>query len=159
MLHWKTGRKVSLVGWSLGGIFARELARQHPEMVRLVVTLGSPFSGPPQATNVWRLYEIVSGEKIEAIDPRLTERMRKVPPVPSTAVYSRTDGVAAWQACLEPEAAHTENVEVPGSHCGLGHNPWAAWVIADRLSQAEGKWQPFDAGRASWVFPGRRRAG
>lgn len=153
MLHWKHERKVSLVGWSLGGIFARELARQHPDMVRLVISLGSPFSGPPQATNVWRLYEMVSGEKIESIDRRLMERMRLVPPVPSTAIFSRTDGVTSWQACLEPEAEHTENVEIPGSHCGLGHNPWAAWVIADRLAQPEGAWRPFDPGRAAWLFP------
>jgi pimeloyl-ACP methyl ester carboxylesterase len=152
-LHWKTGRKVSIVGWSLGGIFARELARQHPDMVRLVVTLGSPFSASPRATNVWRLYEMVSGQRIEDIDPELVARMRQPPPVPSTAVYTRGDGITAWQACLEPSASRTENVRVPGSHCGLGHNPWAAWVIADRLSQAEDTWQPFDPGPAAWLFP------
>jgi pimeloyl-ACP methyl ester carboxylesterase len=158
-LHWRSGRKVSLVGWSLGGIFARELARLHPEMVRQVITLGSPFAASPRATNVWRLYERIAGQRVEDIDPELLRRMRRAPPVPSTAVYSRSDGIASWRACLEPEAPHTDNVRVPGSHCGLGHNPWAVFVIADRLAQQEGGWQPFDRrGMRRLVFPAHARA-
>jgi pimeloyl-ACP methyl ester carboxylesterase len=153
-LHWRSGRKVSLVGWSLGGIFARELARRHPDMVRQVITLGSPFAATPRATNVWRLYERVTGQPVESIDPELMRRMREPPPVPSTAVYSRSDGIASWRACREPEAPHTDNVRVPGSHCGLGHNPWAAYVIADRLAQPEDQWRPFDrGGLRRLVFP------
>lgn len=156
-LHWRSGRKVSMVGWSLGGIFARELARLHPEMVRQVVTLGSPFAASPRATNVWRLYERVSGQRVEDIDPELLRRMREHPPVPSTAVYSRSDGVASWRACLEPEASHTDNVRVPGSHCGLGHNPWAVYVIADRLAQCEDEWRPFARkGLRRVMFPPHR---
>jgi pimeloyl-ACP methyl ester carboxylesterase len=143
-LYWRTGRKVSLVGWSLGGIFARELARLHPEMVRQVITLGSPFAASPRSTNVWRLYERVTGESVDDLDPALLRRMRLPPPVPSTAIYSRSDGIASWRACLEPEAPHTDNVRVPGSHCGLGHNPWAVYVIADRLAQSEETWRPFE---------------
>jgi pimeloyl-ACP methyl ester carboxylesterase len=153
-LYWRTGRTVSLVGWSLGGIYARELARQRPEMVRLVVTLGSPFSGA-RATNVDRLFEAVSGLSIDDLDADFLRRMREPPPVPSTAVYSTTDGVAHWEACIDlPEGPTTENVRVLGSHCGLGHNPLAVHVIADRLAQAEGKWRRFDLG--GWrglVFP------
>ena len=91
-LHWRSGRKVSLVGWSLGGIFARELARLHPEMVRQVISLGSPFAASPRATNVWRFYERITGQSVDELDPTLQRRMRLPPPVPSTAVYSRTDG-------------------------------------------------------------------
>jgi pimeloyl-ACP methyl ester carboxylesterase len=153
-LYWTSGRKVSVVGWSLGGIYARELARQRPEMVRLVVTLGSPFASA-RSTNVDRLFEAVSGLSIDELDKEFLRRMREAPPVPSTAVYSTSDGIAHWEACVDsPEGAETENVRVPGSHCGLGHNPLAVYVIADRLAQSENGWRRFE--RSSWrslVFP------
>src|ERR1700741_5153322 len=88
-LHGRYGRKVSLVGWSLGGIFAREMARRAPDHVRTVITLGSPFSGAPKASNAWRLYERASGRKVDDWPER--ELMKTPPPVPSTAIYSRTD--------------------------------------------------------------------
>ncbi len=153
-LYWRTGRKVSLVGWSLGGIYARELARQRPEMVRLVVTLGSPFASA-RSTNVDRLFEAVSGLSIDELDADFLRRMREAPPVPSTAIYSTSDGIAHWEACVDAhEDATTENVRVPGSHCGLGHNPLAVYVIADRLAQPEGRWRRFDlSGWRCLVFP------
>jgi hypothetical protein len=119
-----------------------------------VITLGSPFAASPRATNVWRLYERITGQSVDELDTALQRRMRLPPPVPSTAVYSRTDGVAAWRACLEPKAPHTDNVRVPGSHCGLGHNPWAVYVIADRLAQPDGDWRPFErSGLRKLAFP------
>jgi hypothetical protein len=123
-------------------------------MVRLVITLGSPFSGA-RATNVDRLFEAVSGLSIDELDADFLRRMREPPPVPSTAVYSTSDGVAHWEACIDvPEGPTTENVRVPGSHCGLGHNPLAVHVIADRLAQPEGRWRRFDRGGwRSLVFP------
>jgi pimeloyl-ACP methyl ester carboxylesterase len=153
-LYWTSGRKVSVVGWSLGGIYARELARQRPEMVRLVVTLGSPFASA-RSTNVDRLFEAVSGLSIDQLDKEFLRRMREAPPVPSTAVYSTSDGIAHWEACVdEHEDDETENVRVPGSHCGLGHNPLAVYVIADRLAQAENGWRRFERGGwRSLVFP------
>ena len=141
-LRARHGRPVSLVGWSLGGIYARELARRRPEDVRQVITLGSPFSGAPRASNAWRLYERVSERKVEDWEGR--ERMKTPPPVPSTAIYSRTDGIVAWQGCLERHGPTSENIEVAGSHCGLGHNPQALFALADRLAQAEGDWRPFE---------------
>jgi pimeloyl-ACP methyl ester carboxylesterase len=141
-LHARTGRRVSLVGWSLGGILAREMAKRAPQDVRLVVTLGSPFAGGGRASNLARLYEAVSGRRI-VDDPHLRQRIREAPPVPLTSIYSRTDGVVAWRACLEDEGSTAENVEVRGSHCGLGHNPAALWVVADRLAQPEGRWSRF----------------
>lgn len=135
-------RKVSLIGWSLGGVFAREMARRAPDKSRSVITLGSPFAGEPKASNAWQLYERASQRKVEDWPQR--ELMRLPPPVPSTAIFSRSDGIVAWQGCLEQEGPTSENIEVEGSHCGLGHNPAALYAIADRLAQPEGGWRPFD---------------
>ncbi|HUG21653.1 esterase/lipase family protein [Piscinibacter sp.] len=148
-LHERYGRKVSLVGWSLGGVYARELARRAPSQVRSVITMGSPFAGAPRASHAWRLYEFVSGRSADDWPGR--ERMKQPPPVPSTAIFSRSDGIVAWQGCLEREAGSTENVEVHGSHNGLGHNPAVLYVVADRLAQPEGRWQRFDR-RGLWRF-------
>jgi pimeloyl-ACP methyl ester carboxylesterase len=142
------GRKISLVGWSLGGIYAREIARAAPERIRQVITLGSPFAGRGGASNVRRLYELITGRKIRDHDPAVLARLHEPPPVPSTSIYSRTDGVAHWRACLEQPAPNTDNIEVRGSHCGLGFNPVVLYAIADRLAQAEDAWRPFD--RTGW---------
>lgn len=137
------GRKVSLVGWSLGGVYARELAKAMPEHVRGVITLGSPFAGPPKSTNAWRIYELTSGRDIEREHD--TYELPVAPPVPTTSIYSRTDGIVAWQGSIQrPDHAHTENIEVIASHIGLGLNPSAWWAVADRLAQPEGAWKPFD---------------
>jgi len=85
--------------------------------------------------------------------------MKTPPPVPATAIFSRSDGIVAWQGCLEREGPQTENIEVEGSHCGLGHNPVALYAIADRLTQPEGRWQRFDrSGLRSFVYPDPYRA-
>ncbi|HEY0858624.1 MAG TPA: alpha/beta hydrolase [Albitalea sp.] len=133
---------VSLVGWSLGGIYARELAKKLPRRVRQVVTIGTPFAGTAEQTNVAWVYRLVNGQK-PALDEALVERLRTPPAVPTTSIYSRTDGVVAWQACLNPEPLpHVENIEVDGSHCGLGWNPKVLSIVADRLRQPEGAWRP-----------------
>jgi pimeloyl-ACP methyl ester carboxylesterase len=148
--------KVSLIGWSMGGIFAREMARRAPDQVRQVISLGSPFAGAPKASNAWQLYERVSGRKVEDWPHR--ELMRSPPPVPSTAIFTRSDGIVAWQGCLEQETSGTDNIEVEGSHCGLGHNPAVLYAIADRLSQDEGAWKPFDrSGGRGLVYPDWKR--
>jgi pimeloyl-ACP methyl ester carboxylesterase len=117
------GRRISLVGWSLGGIYAREIARVAPDAVRQVITLGSPFRG--------RLRRDVG--------PEAAGTLR----VPTTAVFTRTDGVVPWQLCVERPGPRRESVEVRGSHIGLGHNPAVLLVVADRLAQPEGTWAPF----------------
>lgn len=146
-IHAATGQKVSLVGWSLGGVMARQVARLRPNLVRQVVSLGSPFAGDPRSTSVWRLYELLTGQKVSdsAIQAQLAES-RKPMPVRSTAIYSKADGIVAWQGCLEPAADSSENIEVYGSHCGLGVNPSVLYAVADRLAQPEGEWRPFDRG-------------
>jgi pimeloyl-ACP methyl ester carboxylesterase len=110
------GGRVSLVGWSLGGVFARELARRAPGLVRGVITLGSPFGD------------------------------REPPPVPTTAIYSQSDGIVNWRDCVEAAGPRTENIAVVASHCGLGVHPLALLAIADRLAQPDGDWKPFDRG-------------
>lgn len=149
-------RKVSLIGWSLGGVFARELARRSPSLVRQVITLGSPFANEPKASNAWQLYELLSDRKAEDWPDR--EAMKLPPPVPSTAIYSRTDGIVAWQGCREQDSTTTQNIEIEGSHCGLGHNAAALFAIADRLALPEGEWSPFDrSGLRGLLYPDPRR--
>lgn len=143
--------KVSLIGWSLGGLYAREMAKEFPTLARCVITLGSPFAGHPRATNAWRFYEWVSGQDVH--DPELIEQIRGVPPVPTTSIYSRTDGVVAWQCSLNEESPQAENIEVHASHIGMGMNPLALYAIADRLRQDPAHWKRFDAqGARRWFF-------
>lgn len=141
-----SGRKISLVGWSLGGVMARHMARDHPECVRQVITLGAPFTGDPTATSCRHYYEMVSGEDLNASHSREAWQANRVPPsVPTTSIYSKSDGVTAWQNCLEIETASAENIEVMGSHMGLPHNAAALYAVADRLAQPETGWQPYAA--------------
>jgi pimeloyl-ACP methyl ester carboxylesterase len=148
------GRTISLVGWSLGGIYARELAKLMPESVRQVITLGSPFAGHPKSTNAWRIYEWASGRSADEVDPEFGRSMAEPPPVPTTAIFSRSDGICAWQGCMERPSARTESIEVESSHCGMGHHPAVAFAVADRLAQPEGNWKPFDrSGWRSLIYP------
>ena len=154
-IHEATGQKVSLVGWSLGGVMARLVARRAPDAVRQVISLGSPFTGNPRATNVWRTYQLLTGQKFD--DGHTQTQLREVsetPPVPTTAIYTRADGVVAWQNCVEAPGQETDNIEVRGSHCGLGVNPAVLYAVADRLAQADGDWHPFARdGLKALVYP------
>ena len=149
------GRRVSIVGWSAGGILAREIARRAPERTRMVITLGAPFRGNHRATHAWRLYSLVNrGPELEEAMSEANRRAREEPlSVPTTCLYSRVDGIVAWECCTSLPAPRTENVEVASSHVGYGHNLEALYVIADRLAQPEGSWRPLEQG------PARRRRG
>ena len=148
------GQRVSIVGWSLGGIYARQLAKMMPEHTRQVITLGSPFTGDPRHTNAWRLYQMASGHKVDDRDRHMGGAISEAPQAPTTAIYSKTDGICAWQNCIEETSENTENIEVKGSHCGLWHNPAAVYAIADRLAQKDGGWKPFQrSGLKSLIFP------
>jgi pimeloyl-ACP methyl ester carboxylesterase len=143
-IHATTGRKVSIIGWSLGGIYARDLALWAPEMVRSVVTLGSPFAGDVRATNATRLYEAMSGEAVEE-NSEMRRAIAGDLPVPATSFYSRADGIVNWRTCLLRSSDTAENIEVHfASHVGIGVNPAALWAIADRLAQAEGQFSQFN---------------
>ena len=140
------GQKVSLIGWSLGGAMANALALRMPERIRQVVTLGSPLSGHPKGTNAWRIFEMVSG--FRADDERLMELVEGKPTVPTTSIMSKTDGIVNWRMSLAQESAIAENIEVSATHMGMGANPVVLWIIANRLAQTEGQWQPFKADHA-----------
>ena len=144
-------QKVSLIGWSLGGIYAREIAKEQPEHARCVITLGTPFAGHPRATNAWRFYELVSGKAVT--DQQLLEQLRHPPACPTTSIYSKTDGVVAWQCSINEAAPQTENIEVHASHVGMGMNPLALYAIADRLAQDPDHWHRFDLkGARKWFY-------
>ena len=141
------GRKVSLVGWSLGGIYAREIARTVPHAVRQVVTLGSPFGAEADATHAGWLYRVLSGSKPPQ-SPRYLQDLRRPLPVPSTSVFSKADGIVPWQGCLQKEGPISENIEVPGvSHLGMGTHRAVLALVAERLAQPEGQWKPRSPGR------------
>jgi dienelactone hydrolase len=143
-IHRETGRKVSIVGWSLGGVYARDLALQAPGIVRYVVTLGSPFANDIRATNATRLYEALTGETM-GDNPELEAAIAGDLPVPVTSIYSKSDGIVNWRTCLLRPSETAENIEVYfASHVGIGVNPAALWAIADRLAQREGEFHPFD---------------
>lgn len=135
--------QISLIGWSLGGIYSREIAKLCPELVRQVITLGTPFKSVGEGTNAGRVYEILSKDKSH-LDPDIIKRLSIPPPVPFTSIYSKTDGVVHWECSIEDEGPTAQNIEVPGaSHLGLGHNPIAMYVIADRLMQKRETWSPY----------------
>ena len=153
-LHHTTGRKVSLVGWSLGGVFALYGAHQVPECVRCVVTLGSPLSvdpegsaSPPLVKAMYRLIAHPMGPAAHTMQPRarkLRERTRL--PMPLSCLYSISDGVVpAQEATVDGDPTLHENIRVPGSHVGLGFNAVVLWIVADRLSQPQGQWHRFEA--------------
>jgi pimeloyl-ACP methyl ester carboxylesterase len=140
----RTGGPVSMVGWSLGGIYAREMARRHPQQVRQVITLGSPFAiTDPRQSRADGVYRRHSNRHADAGRVPTWEEIAQPISVPSTAVYSRSDGITAWQACVEPETALHENVEVRCAHLGFGTDPATLWLIADRLALPAGRWRPF----------------
>jgi thioesterase domain-containing protein len=139
------GRKVSVIGWSAGGVFARELARAQPDHVRMVITLGSPIRGNQQATHAWRMWRMLNRRSQARQVVSEAARIAREEPlqVPTTCIFSKSDGIVAWQCCLSRPAAQTENVEVRSTHLGYGHNIETLRVIADRLAQPEGQWRPY----------------
>ncbi|NHA68121.1 esterase/lipase family protein [Phycicoccus flavus] len=139
------GRRVSIVGWSAGGIYARELARSLAHYTRAVVTLGSPFAGHPEATRAWAMYRLLNrGAHTADLFTAEAIAARAAPlEVPTTSIWSRTDGIVAWQCCVADEAPLTENVEVGATHLGYGHHLETLKVVCDRLAQPEGAWTPY----------------
>jgi pimeloyl-ACP methyl ester carboxylesterase len=150
------GQPVSLIGQSLGGVYAREIAKVIPKQVRQVITLGAPFRQTDTngtAPAVARLFEMATGEKADDLKREMGDISRPAP-VPSTAIYSRTDGIANWKTCIEEETPYTDNVEVYASHCGMGFNPAIYYVIGDRLAQPADKWRKFErSGVRCFIYP------
>ena len=128
-------------------MYAREIAKEVPHAVRNVITLGTPFAQSPRSTNAWRVYSMLSGETLP--DELMLHKLTVPPPAPFTSIYSKTDGVVAWQASIQKQLANhphgIENIEVFASHLGIGANPAAWYAIADRLAQPHDTWTPFVA--------------
>jgi pimeloyl-ACP methyl ester carboxylesterase len=148
----REGKPVTLIGHSLGGVYAREIARLWPHEVRQVITLGSPFGeGRDAGSHANILYKLLSPHKGEDDD----SLWAKAPPVPTSAIYTRADGVLDWRISLQSGGhTKTENIEVRGSHTGLTVNSCVWYVLADRLAQDADQWRPFARnGWRSLVFP------
>ena len=141
---------VSIIGWSLGGIYARELARARPTQVRQVITMGSPIQ-MVESGSARPIWSALQQSRSGASTRQLRDSPRPPLSGPSTSIYSRTDGVVRWEASLVRRTSISENVRVHGSHCGLGFNAAAIFVIADRLAQPAGTWRHF---RAPWYLRG-----
>jgi pimeloyl-ACP methyl ester carboxylesterase len=135
-LHALSGAPVSVIGASMGGLYARAAAHVVPDKIRCVVTFGSAAGGPHRSNYVWPLFEAVTAQSAD---------MMSVPPplVPSTSVFSRSDGLADWQPCVQEDGDFTENIEVVSSHLGMISHPASLYLAADRLAQAPGAWAPF----------------
>ena len=134
-LHKGHGQKINLVGWSRGGSIAREIARARPDLVRQVITLGSPVKGGPSATSIGRLMQASTGMTEAQFHELIRQRERTPIRVPVTAIYSKTDGVVSWKASIDDTNPDVEHIEVRGSHVGLGVNPQVFRIVAERLHQ------------------------
>ncbi|CAN5839575.1 alpha/beta hydrolase [soil metagenome] len=151
-MHASEQRKVSIIGWSLGGVFARELARHAPESVRQVITLGSPrYDDLETNSNAEEVHKLGSGRT------RGDDGVRGdgAPPVPTTSIYTRMDGVVGWGCSVERQSATTDNIEInSATHTGLGVNPLVWYALGDRLAQPEDQWAQFaPKGFAKLLFP------
>lgn len=141
----KQGEPATLIGWSQGGVIAREIAKQRPELVRQVITLGSPLADAPEATTVFRIFRRTSAEEITN---ELMSMMREVatplPDVRCICIYSNSDGIVSPAIARDLVSPNVENIRVSSSHLGMVVNPFVLFIIADRLSQPEDDWQPFN---------------
>jgi pimeloyl-ACP methyl ester carboxylesterase len=149
-IYEETGQKVSIIGWSLGGVFAREWAKMHPEKVRFVISLGSPITNERRYSSARHLFEAINGSTTGPEREGRYMDLAKAPPVPTTSILTKTDGIVAWRGSIQQADDHdqVENIIVPASHIGLGVNPLVMVAIADRLAQPEHSWRPFD--RTGW---------
>ena len=148
-------QKVSLIGWSLGGLYVRQLAKEKKEKVRQVITLGSPFNGANEPNNARWLFDFIKKQQgTKEIDEAILADLPNPPPVPTTSIYSKEDGVVPWQVCIEREEDEFhQNVQVHGSHLGFGANPSVFYIIADRLQYDESNWRHFVPKDKSFFFP------
>jgi pimeloyl-ACP methyl ester carboxylesterase len=147
-LHAEHGRKVSLVGWSLGGIYARELAKRCPEATRQVITLATPFGAMGDANHAGTIFKMLGGDTSQ-LTPELQARLREGPPVPTTSIFSKSDGLVSWRGCLQQAGPAAENVHVQASHLGMPTHGGVMRVVADRLAQPEGTWRPYKPRQAA----------
>lgn len=135
---------VSIIGWSLGGVHGRRIAKRLPALTRQVICLGSPIHAFPDHNQGWQVYEKVNGRVMNNETVAGLTDISLPPSIPCTSIYSKSDGVVPWQIAKEMDSEHTDNIEVCGSHIGLGVNPAVFYLISDRLAQPAKQWQQFD---------------
>jgi esterase/lipase len=128
------GSPVNIVGWSLGGVIAREVARDHPTRVRQVITMGSPVVGGAKYTSLRRLFEN-KGIDLDAMEATIAARESRPISVPVTSIYSKNDGVVGWQASIDRHNAQVDHIEVRTTHLGLGISPDVFKIIARKLAE------------------------
>lgn len=140
----RTQEPVSVIGWSAGGIYAREIGRENPDRVRSVITMGTPMRGNLRATSAWPAYTLLNrGRHAVDLSPEVLAPRAEPLSVPTTCIYSRYDGIVAWQLCTSLPSPTTENIEVRSTHLGFGHHHATLGIVADRLAQPAGAWQPY----------------
>jgi hypothetical protein len=132
--HLGCGGKVNIVGWSLGGVLAREIARDHPDLVGQVVTMGSPVVGGPKYTSMGALYAR-RGIDLDEIEATIAARESNPIGVPVTSIYSKRDGIVGWQASIDKHTVGAENIEVSATHLGLGICPEVFKIVARKLAE------------------------
>ena len=133
----------TLIGWSLGGLYAREIAKLMAPRIRQVITIGTPFNGADTAS-MGSLYKLPGGRPT-ALGITLSQRLRAPPPMRTTSIYSRSDGIVGWQACRHDKPSKlVQEIEVSGSHMGMGWNRDVLAAVADRLNQQPGAWHPYE---------------
>jgi len=145
-------QKVSIVGQSLGGVYARELAKRRPKATRRVIALGAPFRGEAGGHDFRWIHRLMRGHEISEAGRAALNNCAERPDVPVTSVYTRSDGVVAWRSCLEDEGHGVDNIGIHGSHAGMAVNPGVLWAIADRLAQRQDEWRPFSPQGAARVW-------
>ena len=133
-VHERYGKKVVLVGWSLGGLFGRELAKRHPDIVSKVVTMGSPFSQTPYHNNIWRIYQAVTGHRVSS--PPIKAEMKVKPPVETVALWSPKDGIIAPRAACGLPGERDRAVALRCSHMGFSNSPEAIYAVLKELETA-----------------------
>jgi len=138
-------RPVTLVGWGLSGIYAREIAKRTTPLVRQVITLSTPFNLTAPGQQPCSMLRALQGRK-GRLDPAVALRLRQRPPVPCTSIYSTIDKAVPWEMCLETESLMSENVQVMAAHHSqLAEHPKVLEIISQRLAQPEEGWRPYDA--------------
>lgn len=154
-LNKEHNQKVTIIGWSLGGVYARQLAKENKDLVRQVITMGSPFNGANQPNNAKWIYDRVKEkEGTPEADENVIADLPNPAPVPTTAIYSKQDGIIPWEVCMEiHEDKMHQNVRVYGSHLGFGFNPSVFVIIRDRLKYNVNNWAFFKRKR-NFFFPG-----
>jgi predicted alpha/beta hydrolase family esterase len=151
----ETERPATLIGWSQGGVIAREVAKQRPELVRQVITLGSPIADAPEATTLFRIFKRTSEDEItNELMSFMREVGKPLPNVRCVCIYSRSDGIVSADIAQDLVSPNVENIRVNASHFGMTVNPVVLFVIADRLAQPQTDWTPFDANALQWLMGG-----